>query len=132
MAILTMWDNRDKTAVRMEFESEWTWKDLDDAVKATDTLIASVGYQVDIIVDIEGTNLPKDFMTGAKNLLANPQPRPNEGNRVVVGAVNIVKTAYSTIKSTFGEKLVGREVIFASNLGEARAMLKGLREDQKQ
>jgi hypothetical protein len=131
MAILTMWDNRDKTTVRMEFESEWTWKDLESAVQATDNFISSVTYQVDVIVDVEGTNLPKDFMTGAKNLLANPQPRPNEGNRVVVGAMNIVKTAYSTIKSTFGEKLVGREVMFASNLGEARAMLKGLREDQK-
>lgn len=131
MAILTMWDNRDKTAVRMEFETEWTWKDLENAIQATDNLISSVTHQVDVIVDIEGANLPKDFMAAAGNLLANPQPRPNEGNRVIVGAVNIVKTAYATIKNTFGEKLVGREVMFAANLGEARAMLRGLREDRK-
>ncbi|MCU0512815.1 MAG: hypothetical protein MUE40_09620 [Anaerolineae bacterium] len=127
MAIITMWDNREKQAVRMEFETEWTWKDLEAAIDATDKLIASVPHQVDVIIDIEGANLPKDFMSAAKNLLANPQPRSNEGNRVVVGAGSMVKTGYQTIKMTFGEKLVGREVLFAANLPQARAMLRDLR-----
>jgi hypothetical protein len=127
MGIVTMWDNRDKTAVRMEFESKWSWQELDGAIDATDKLIASVEHQVDVIVDIEGTNLPTSFMDAAKRLLANPQPRPNEGNRVVVGAGTVVRTAYATLKTTFGEKVAGREVAFATNLGEARAMLKNLR-----
>lgn len=124
MGIVTTWDNRDKTTVRMEFESEWTWQDLESAIQATDTYISSVPHQVDVIVDIEGANLPKDFMSAAKNLLANPQPRSNEGLRVVVGAGSVVKSAYSTIQKMFGEKVEGREVLFAANLPEARGMLK--------
>lgn len=131
MGILTMWDNRDKTVVRMEFESEWTWADLESAIKETDDFISSMAHQVDVIIDIEGTKLPNDFMSAAKNLLANPEPRPNEGNRIVVGANNVVKTGYQTIVKTFGEKLVGREVLFATNLPEARAMLRDQRQDKK-
>lgn len=127
MAIVTLWDNRDKTAVRLEFESEWKVADLESAIQTTDELIGSVEHQVDIIIDIEGASLPKDFMSLAKQLLANPQPRPNEGNRVIVGANNIVRSGYSAIQKAFGEKLAGREVLFAANLGEARAMLRNLR-----
>jgi hypothetical protein len=124
MGIVTTWDNRDKTTVRMEFESEWTVQDLEGAIQATDTYISSVAHQVDVIVDIEGANLPKDFMNLAKGLLENPQPRANEGNRVVVGAGSVVKSAYNTIQKVFGEKIVNREVLFAANLPEARGMLK--------
>lgn len=131
MGILTMWDNRDKTSVRMEFESEWTWAELEEALKETDGFISSVAHQVDVIVDIEGTKLPNDFMSAANNLLANPQPRANEGNRIIVGATNIVKTGYQTLVKTFGEKLVGREVMFATNLPEARAMLRDMRQNKK-
>lgn len=127
MGIMTLWDNREKTAVRLEFESEWKVADLEAAIQTTDELISSVEHQVDIIVDIEGANLPKDFMSLAKQLLANPQPRVNEGNRVVVGATNIVRSGYTAIQKAFGEKIAGREVLFAANLGEARAMLRNLR-----
>lgn len=124
MAIVTTWDNRDKTTVRMEFESEWTWQDLEKAIAATDAFISSVPHQVDVIVDIEGASMPKDFMNAVKSLLADPKPRANEGHRIVVGAGGVVKSAYSTIQKMFGEKVSGREVMFAATLPEARGMLK--------
>ncbi len=128
MGIVTTWDNRDKTTVRMEFESEWSWQDMENAIQATDNFMSSVTHQVDVIVDIEGANLPKDFMNAVKSLLANPQPRSNEGHRIVVGAGGVVKSAYSTIQKMFGDKVANREVMFASNLPEARGMLKQRRQ----
>ena len=127
MAILTVWDNRKKNTVRMEFESEWTWDDLDVAVQKADDLIASVEHAVDIIIDIEGARLPKDFMDGARKLLANEDARPNEGKRIVVGAGNLVKNGYKTLQKTFSDKLDGREVLFASDLMDARSILRSLR-----
>jgi len=127
MAILVIWDNRDKTAVRMEFESEWSWAQLEGAVVETDSFIASVSHAVDVIIDMEGTRVPKDFMNAAKNLLANPEPRPNEGNRIVVGANGVIRNGYAAIRKAFGDRLNGREILFASDLDDARAILRSIR-----
>ena len=69
----------------------------------------------------------KDFLNAAKNLLANPERRDNEGNRVVVGASDFMRTAYQTLKGAFGKQLTGREVLFANDLSHARTMLFSMR-----
>ncbi len=127
MAIHTVWDDRERTMIRMEFETEWTVAELEAAVLAVDTLITSVTHQVDILIDIEGAKLPKNFLDIAKTLLANPEPRDNEGNRVVVGANALVRQGYALIKKTFARQLEGREMLFVDDLDTARAMLKGMR-----
>jgi late competence protein required for DNA uptake (superfamily II DNA/RNA helicase) len=129
MGIITRWDNRNsKTTVLMAFDSEWTFDELQRAIEETDALIASVSHRVDVIVDVEGSKLPKDFLNMAKALLANPEPRANEGNRVIVGANNLIRQGYQLLQKTFGDKLNGREVHFADDLDTARAILRGLRE----
>jgi uncharacterized membrane protein YdfJ with MMPL/SSD domain len=88
-----------------------------------------VAQQVDIIIDVEGSEMPKDFMSLAKGLLANPEPRINEGNRIIVGANKTIRTGYQAIKKAFGEKLAGREIFFADDIQDARIKLRGLRQD---
>jgi len=127
MAIVSSWDDRNKTRVHVEFESQWTWDDLSEAIDSIDGFIASVPHNVDIIIDLEGSSVPKDFMNAAKNLLANPEPRDNEGRRIVVGANKVIRTAYQAIQKTFGDRLNGREVLFANDLPQARAILHSLR-----
>lgn len=124
MAIQTRWDNRTQTIVLIEFESEWAFADLENAVERADSLIGSVSHSVDIIIDIEGSKVPTDFLNMAKALLANPTPRANEGQRVIVGAGNWIKQGYALIKKAFGDKLQGREVLFAPDLDTARAILR--------
>lgn len=127
MAIIALWDNAHKTIIRLEFETEWSWEQLYDVIASTDDMITSVEHTVDIIIDIEGSQIPKDFMSAAKSLLANPEPRDNEGHRVIVGASTFIRNGYGALKKTFGDKLVGREVLFAQDLRDARAILRGLR-----
>lgn len=129
MAIISKWDNSDKTRVLMEFETSWTWDELDSALETTDSLLAQVTHQVDIIIDLEGSSIPKDFMKAARKLLTNPEMemRPNEGSRVVVGASNWMRNAYQTIQKTFSKRLDGREVLFANDLSHARGMLHSMR-----
>lgn len=127
MAIETLWDDSKKTRIRIEFETSWTWDDLETAIAKTDEFIASVAHSVDIIIDLEGSSLPKDFMNAAKNLLQNPVPRDNEGYRIVVGVNNMMQKAYQTIQSAFGEKLAGRDILFAQDLSQARSMLYSIR-----
>lgn len=128
MGIVTRWDDPNKTRVIMEFETAWTWQDLEDALNAIDAQIASVVHAVDIIIDVEGSALPKDFLVAAKNFLDNSQlARDNEGHRVVVGASDLIRNAYQAIQKLFGEKLAGRDILFASDLAQARSMLYSMR-----
>jgi len=127
MGILTTWDDTAKTRVLIEFETTWTWDELESAIEAVDQMIGSVAHQVDVMIDVEGSTLPKDFLSAAKNLLANPEGRPNEGSRVVIGAGKVIRTAYQTVQKTFGEKLVGREIVFAEDLPQARSLLYSMR-----
>lgn len=127
MAIVTTWDDREKTRIHIEFETSWSWDELKDALRTVDAYLASVVHSVDIIVDFEGSTLPRDFMQAARGLLENPTPRTNEGYRIVVGANNTIRRAYQTLHNAFGDRLVGREVLWAEDLSQARAILHSMR-----
>ena len=130
MAIVTRWDNKKKTVILLEFESEWNWEELEAAVHKADGLIGSVEHYVDLIIDLEGTAIPRDVLTAAKTLLASGEARPNEGARVVVGANGALKTIYQTLQKTFNNAVEGREVLFAPSLADARAILRGMAMDR--
>ena len=130
MAIVTRWDNKGKTVILLEFESEWSWDELESAVDKADRLIGSVEHFVDLIIDLEGTAIPKDIFSSAKALLDSGEARPNEGARVVVGANGAIRTLYQTIHKTFNSAVEGREILFAANLNDARAIIRGLALDR--
>ena len=126
MAIVTRWDNRQKSAIILEFESEWTRADLEEAVQKADKLIGSVDGVVHLIIDLEGTSIPGDFLSMARDLLSSGEARPNEGARVVVGANGAIRTAYQVLQKTLLGAVEGREALFADSLADARAILRGM------
>lgn len=130
MAIVTRWDNKKKTIVLLEFESEWSWNDLEEAVQQADALIGSVDHFVDLIIDLEGSSIPKDVLNAAQTLLASGSARPNEGVRVVVGANGTMRTIYQTLQKTFGGTVDGRAILFAPTLSDARAIIRGVALDR--
>ena len=130
MAIVTRWDNKKKTVILLEFESEWTWDELEEAVRKADRLIGSVDHFVDLIIDLEGASIPRDILTGAKNLLSSGEARPNEGARVVVGANGALRAIYQTLQKTMNNDVNGRDVLFAPSLSDARAIIRGLALDR--
>ena len=129
MAIVTRWDNKQKSAILLEFESEWTRADLEAAVKKSDQLIGSVDQVVHLIIDLEGTSMPSDILSVARDLLSAGEARPNEGARVVVGANGAIRTGYQMLQKTLLSAVVGREVLFAASLADARAILRGMAMD---
>ncbi|MCY3572856.1 MAG: hypothetical protein OXG92_12020 [Chloroflexi bacterium] len=129
MAIVTRWDNKQKSAILLEFESEWTRADLEAAVKKSDQLIGSVDQVVHLIIDLEGTSMPSDILSVARDLLSAGEARPNEGARVVVGANGAIRTGYQMLQKTLLSAVEGREVLFAASLADARAILRGMAMD---
>jgi hypothetical protein len=52
MSIAVSWDNEERTAIRFKFGREWTWEDFRDTLSEVDTILADVGYKVDVIIDL--------------------------------------------------------------------------------
>lgn len=129
MAIVTQWDNRNKTAILLEFETEWSWADLENALQQADELIISVQHQVDIIIDMEGSNIPKDFVNAVKKLMSENgnDARNNEGHRIVVGANKAMRAVYNTVQGTFKNQFENRKLLFAADVDDARSILRSLR-----
>jgi len=127
MGINARWDNRDKTAILLEFETEWSFSELEEAIRRMDEMITSVPHQVDVLIDVEGAKMPKDVMNMAGMLLSSGEARTNEGNRIVIGASSMVRNGYSALTRLFPDKLKGRQLLFADDLHQARAVLHSLR-----
>jgi len=127
MGIVTRWDDQDKTTILLEFETSWTLDDLKQAVQTADELIGSVDHAVDLLIDIEDSRLPSDFMGMARLLLAEGEARANEGRRVIIGASMLFRQGYNAVKAAFRGKLEGREISFAADRSEGRAILRSLR-----
>lgn len=127
MGIQIKWANPRQTIIQLTLERGWTWDDLYDAIRQADRLITSVPHTVNMVIDIEKAGgLPRDFMKVAGDVFASGDARPNEGQKIVVGANWLIQTAYSGFQKVYGHKLKDRPFLFAPTLDAAYAMLGGI------
>ena len=68
MAIVTRWDNKKKSVILLEFESEWSWDELEEAVQKADRLIGSVEHRVDLIIDLGRHDDPARYLYRRQDL----------------------------------------------------------------
>ena len=124
MNIAINWANGTHTVIQLTFQRGWTWADLEQALQQADTMIGSVEHTVHTVIDIRDSGgLPSDFMTVAGKLFAQGQPRANEGQRVVVGAGMIMRTAYRGLLNVYGAQLRTRPFQFTASIEEAESLL---------
>lgn len=124
MTIQVEWDTPEKKLIHLQFERGWTWDELKASIQRADDLITSVSHTVHLIIDISHAGgLPKDFMSAAGDLFAQGEARANEGQKIIVGAGFIIRTAYAGFQAVYGHHLEGRPFLFAKNMDEARTML---------
>jgi hypothetical protein len=67
MPITTRWDNDEKTLIRNDFESLWSWDEFTLAMDTCTEWIAAVNYKVNIISNIKPGVIPRG------NALSNGQ-----------------------------------------------------------
>ncbi len=119
MGVTVVWDNEEKTALRLDFEGVWTWAKYDQAVDEASAMIEDVGHAADIIHNLlGGPSLPLDkpllHLRRMVNLLSK-----NTVFIVVVGGTPPVQAVLSMFFKVFVE--VGERLIFAPSLEAARA-----------
>ncbi len=112
------------TVILLQFKPGWTWEDLYAAIKQADALIASADHTVHLVIDLSRAGrIPSDFLRVAGDVFASGAARPNEGQRVVIGAGALIRAGYSTLARVYGGSLRARPFHFTSSLAEARALL---------
>lgn len=127
MDIQVVWDNPQQNIIRITLKRGWTWDDLQRAIQESDDLIISVPQVVHLLIDIrEAGGVPREWMTRAGELFARGEARPNEGQKIVVGAGMLIRAAYQGFLAVYGRNLQGRPFQFAATVEEARTLI-GLR-----
>lgn len=122
MPVTVQWDNDDKTIVRMEMVSRWTWEEAYAGSEEGYRLLETVPDEVGVIIDFSGgAGLPPNAITSAKGMIQRRHPRT--GLTVFVGANSVFVSLwgiFSRIYTLFAQK---QNSVFASSLDEARAIL---------
>jgi hypothetical protein len=122
MTIRATWDNTNKSTVRYIFYGAWTWEQMDSAVADAQELFMSVGYHVDVIVDLRESNLPtgSDMLESARKMPLIPR----ENNLLVfVGDPTMCQSIYATMRKLYRVRQMKENVLFTTSLEKARTML---------
>jgi hypothetical protein len=123
MTILINWGSPQQDIIHLTFQPGWTWEHLKQAIQQADHMIGTVEHTVHLIIDLRGGGVPRDFMSLAGDIFAEGTARPNEGQRVVIGAGLLIRAAYRSLTAVYGAQLANRPFLFANTVDEARALL---------
>ena len=120
MGVNVLWDNDAHTAIRYDFEGQWTWSEFDAATKTAFELTRSVDHAVDSISNFRpGALIPSNALFQFRRAMVDA-PK-NRGITVIVGSSTFIKTlvsVFSRLNRSFGERL-----LLADTLDQARALL---------
>lgn len=123
MTITVDWHDDARTIVRWVFPAHWTWEDYNEAQVASNALLASVDYTVDIIGDLTvSSSLPPAALTGYKNTLRRSPS--NTGLIVLVKSNFFVKAMVETLKTLVPSGTPGTDFDFADTIEEAEALIR--------
>jgi hypothetical protein len=122
--IRVLWDDADRTTIRIEATEEWTWEDFDAAVAEAERMGASVPHRVYGLVSsapeskIPGIIPAPSFLTIRDILQAHFR---TVGLVVFVGVPQLAKIVISTFVSAYPE--LGQKIRLAASLDEARDII---------
>ncbi|GEM_PF-264265 len=118
MGITVVWDNEEKTAIRYDFQGDWSWDDFRAAAMQSGAMTGEVDHPVDLIANmLNSAPLPEGAMFQFNRALRNaPQGR---GMFVIVAADSWMKALTTVLDRAGG----GGRFSLAGTLEEAREMV---------
>ena len=120
MGITVQWDNFEKTVIRYDFESSWTWDDFHAAAAKSGAMTKEVKHQVHLIANMfHSAPLPEGAMLQFSNALRNaPKDR---GMFVIVAGDAWMNTLARILGKTITRP--GSKFALVATLEEARAIV---------
>jgi hypothetical protein len=120
MAIITQWDNDEKTIVRHDFQGRWTWEEFFAADRRASELVDSVTHRVDIISNMREGIMPREAaLANARSVIH--RLKSNIG--VIVVVVNPLLAVTTTVFKKV-DKDFDRVVRAANSLQDARQLIR--------
>lgn len=100
MGIIVSWENLERTAIRWDFDSVWTWKEFRQAQLQSNFMAMSVAHQVHIIGNMKNSRfIPKNgYCEFARILKGRPA---NSGAIILIGCSFIVQMMVGTFQKLF-------------------------------
>ncbi|MEQ8673246.1 MAG: hypothetical protein RLP44_24335 [Aggregatilineales bacterium] len=122
MSIRPAWDNAEKTAVRFIYYGQWSWVDMDDAVREAQMLFESVKYPVQVIVDLRES--APVALHGQIEPARSFEFMPHADAYIVcVGNQELTRTFYQAISRMYHVKQGEARVKFTESLHKARQII---------
>jgi hypothetical protein len=117
VGIQYVWDDEEKTVIRMYIGEYWDWDDLKAAIENISTLMSEVNHQVDIITIMRPTTaIPEGNISYYIKNMATLLPL-NVGIHVMVGGNILINRSIRMLSNTYA-CMTGR-FSQTSTLGEA-------------
>jgi hypothetical protein len=128
MPLIVSWDNDDKTAIRVDSPSIWTWEDFDNAVDEAFVMIRSVEHAVSMIITTSsGKAAPKGLPVPHIMRMIRNKPK-NAGVAVIVDPRRQERFAARVFAAVLKvRKNAAQQTLYASSLEEARSIITGVR-----
>lgn len=128
MGIELYWDNDEQTVMLLEFEGQWTWDDLFEALAKAKKVSARADYEIGAIVNVAGgvrfpggTLLNAQSFENAKKLLS--MSGGSTGPVVIAGTNPMMRTAFEMMARISPQSTAN--IHFAPTLDAARLFLAG-------
>lgn len=127
MSIVVDWLDADKQVIYYDFPPQWTWDDLYSAMSQVKDMMATVPYNVYVVINYEkSTGIPPGALTQLR--VGTLKASPNWGGGVFIGVSALVKTLLKTF-TTINKKL-GERYAIANDREAALEIIRKWRENE--
>lgn len=122
MPVTNIWDNDEKTIIRMDVSGRWTWDEMYAASTVGYSMLESVPHVVYPILDFSQSHgMPNNAITHARNMMGKQHPRT--GMTVFVGANTLFVNLWRIFIRLYSLLSREQDFTFANSLDEARQIL---------
>ncbi|MBE2183873.1 MAG: hypothetical protein IAE89_10645 [Anaerolineae bacterium] len=124
MPINIVWEDDEKSILRMSYSGKWTLKEFDQSIQEALALYRSVSHDIDLIIDTRSnqTNILNTISSMAR---MESEVLPNHRSVTVIG-VNPMLRAAAGIGSRIAPRL-NKNLSFAATIEEAHAHILQMR-----
>ncbi len=120
MGVIVDWIDAEKKIIRYDFPVQWTWDDLYTAVSQVNEMMASVPYNVYVVISFERSKgIPPGALTHLR--IGTLKAAPNWGGGVFIGVSSFLKALLNTF--TLINKKLGERYAIAKNDQEAMTII---------
>jgi hypothetical protein len=123
MAVTVVWDDVEKTILRMDFAGRWTWEEFQDAFAEFHATLDMVDYKVDTVINLSESiaipeNAVSNFVKGVQQ-----QHQNDSGLNVIVSKTIVIQVLWNVFNRVYAGFVKGVDIKLVSTLEEARKVI---------